>query len=164
MNKNIKTILLIVLVIIVIAVIAIFGGNILNKNENVNETQNSINETNQNMQIEVNETENNVVNETQNNTTENEVENKQVENNIENNNATTQNVVTNETTEVLQNDGASNEEKAINIVKSDWGTTENVYFVTMGIDASGKYIVTVNDSSTTATLAWYRSRCSYRKI
>lgn len=155
MNKNIKTILLIVLVIIVIAVIAIFGSNIVNKNENVNETQNSINETNQNMKIEVNETENNVVNETQNNTTENEVENKQVENNIENNNATTQNVVTNETTEVLQNDGASNEEKAINIVKSDWGTTENVYFVTMGIDASGKYIVTVNDSSTTATLAWY---------
>lgn len=155
MNKNIKTILLIVLVIIVIAVIAIFGSNILNKNENVNETQNSINETNQNMQIEVNETENNVVNATQNNTTENEVENKQVENNIENNNTTTQNVVTNETTEVLQNDGASNEEKAISIVKSDWGTTENVYFVTMGIDASGKYIVTVNDSSTTATLAWY---------
>lgn len=155
MNKNIKTILLIVVVIIVIGVIAIFGSNILNKNENVNETQNSINETNQNMKIEVNETENNVVNETQNNTTENEVENKQVENNIENNNTTTQNVVTNETTEVLQNDGASNEEKAINIVKSDWGTTENVYFVTMGIDASGKYIVTVNDSSTTATLAWY---------
>ncbi len=155
MNKNIKTIILIVVVIIVIGVIAIFGSNILNKNENVNETQNSINETNQNMKIEVNETENNVVNETQNNTTENEVENKQVENNIENNNTTTQNVVTNETTEVLQNDGASNEEKAINIVKSDWGTTENVYFVTMGIDASGKYIVTVNDSSTTATLAWY---------
>lgn len=155
MNKNIKTILLIVLVIIVIAIIAIFGSNIVNKNENVNETQNSINETNQNMKIEVNETENNVVNETQNNTAENEVENKQVENNIENNNTTTQNVVTNETTEVLQNDGASNEEKAINIVKSDWGTTENVYFVTMGIDASGKYIVTVNDSSTTATLAWY---------
>lgn len=155
MNKNIKTILLIVLVIIVIAVIAIFGSNIVNKNENVNETQNSINETNQNMKMEVNETENNVINETQNNTTENEVENKQVENNIENNNTTTQNVVTNETTEVLQNNGASNEEKAINIVKSDWGTTENVYFVTMGIDASGKYIVTVNDSSTTATLAWY---------
>ncbi len=155
MNKNIKTILLILLVIIVIAVIAIFGSNIVNKNENVNETQNSINETNQNMKIEVNETENNVVNETQNNTTENEVVNKQVENDIEKNNNTTQNVVTNETTEVLQNDGASNEEKAINIVKSDWGTTENVYFVTMGIDASGKYIVTVNDSSTTATLAWY---------
>ena len=100
-----------------------------------------------------NETENNIVNETQNNVIENEVENKQTENKIEN--TTTQNVVTNETTEVLQNNGASNEEKAINIVKNDWGTTENVYFVTMGIDASGKYIVTVNDSSTTATLAWY---------
>lgn len=163
MNKNIKTILLIILVIIVIAVIAIFGSDILNNNENVNETQNSINETNQNMQIEVNETENNIVNETQNNITENEVENKQVENSIENN-TTTQNVVTNETTEVLENDGASNEEKAINIVKKDWGTNEGVYFVTMGIDASGKYIVTVNDSATTATLAWYRSRCSYWKI
>lgn len=153
MNKNIKTIFFIILVIIIITVIAIFGYNILNKNENVNETQSSINETNPNTKIEVNETENNIVNETQNNVIENEVENKQTENKIEN--TTTQNVVTNETTEVLQNNGASNEEKAINIVKNDWGTTENVYFVTMGIDASGKYIVTVNDSSTTATLAWY---------
>lgn len=161
MNKNIKTILLIISVIIVIAVIAIFGFNILNKNENVNETQNSINATSQNMQNAVNETETNVVNELQNNVIENEVENKQVENNVNN---VAENVVTNQTTEVLEDDGASNEEKAINIVKKDWGTTEGVYFVTMGIDASGKYIVTVNDSSTTATLAWYRSRCSYWKI
>lgn len=161
MNKNIKTILLIMLVIIVIAVIAIFGFNILSKNENVNETQNSINATSQNMQSAVNEIEKNIVNESQNNVIENEVENKQVENNVNN---VAENVVTNQTTEVLENDGASNEEKAINIVKKDWGTTEGVYFVTMGIDASGKYIVTVNDSSTTATLAWYRSRCSYWKI
>lgn len=161
MNKNIKTILLIMLVIIVIAVIAIFGFNILSKNENVNETQNSINATSQNMQSAVNGTEKNIVNESQNNVIENEVENKQVENNVNN---VAENVVTNQTTEVLENDGASNEEKAINIVKKDWGTTEGVYFVTMGIDASGKYIVTVNDSSTTATLAWYRSRCSYWKI
>ncbi len=158
MNKNIKTILLIILIIIIIAVIAIFGCNILNNNEDVNETQNSINETSQNMQSTVNETETekNVVNEVQNNVIENKVEN--------NVNNTIENVVTNQTTEVLENDGASNEEKAINIVKKDWGTTEGVYFVTMGIDASGKYIVTVNDSSTTATLAWYRSRCSYWKI
>lgn len=152
MNKNIKTILLIILIIIVITVIAIFGCNILNKNENVNETQNSINEISQNMQSTVNETEKNVVNAVQNNVTQNEVENKQVENNVNN---VAENVVTNQTTEVLEADGASNEEKAINIVKKDWGTTEGVYFVTMGIDASGKYIVTVNDSSTTATLAWY---------
>lgn len=158
MNKNIKTILLIILIIIIIAVIAIFGCNILNKNEDVNETQNSINETSQNMQSTVNETETekNVVNEVQNNVIENKIEN--------NVNNTIENIVTNQTTEVLENDGASNEEKAINIVKKDWGTTEGVYFVTMGIDASGKYIVTVNDSSTTATLAWYRSRCSYWKI
>lgn len=157
MNKNIKTIFLIVLVIIIITVVAIFGYNVLNKNEEVNKTQSSINEINPSTKIEINETEENIVNEIQNNVIENEVENKQIENKIENKieNDIAQNVVTNETTEVMQNNGASNEEKAINIVKSDWGTTENVYFVTMGIDASGKYIVTVNDSSTTATLAWY---------
>ena len=55
----------------------------------------------------------------------------------------------------MQESGASNEEKAINIVKKDWGTTDGIYFVTMGIDASGKYIVTVNDSNTTGTLVWY---------
>lgn len=153
MKKNSKIIYLVILIVVIIAVVAIFGFDILNKNNNVEETKNSVNETNQNMQVKVNETQNNVVKNEINNVVENKMENNQVVNNTtvkEENNVTIE-----KPTEVLQDNGATNEEKAINIVKKDWGTTENVYFVTMGIDASGRYIVTVNQSSTTEALAWY---------
>ena len=143
MNKNVKNIILIVLFIVVIAVILGVGYKIINKNENTIEEGNAINETSQNMEINVNTATENVVNETENNVIENSTtENKQEVNEVDK-------------TEVMQESGANNEEKAINIVKKDWGTTDGVYFVTMGIDASGKYIVTVNDSNTTGTLAWY---------
>ena len=141
MNKNVKNIILIVLFIVVIAVILGVGYKIINKNENTIEEGNAINETSQNMEINVNTA-------TENKQEVNEVENKVNEN-------TESNTQTTDKTEVMQESGANNEEKAINIVKKDWGTTDGVYFVTMGIDASGKYIVTVNDSNTTGTLAWY---------
>ncbi len=158
MNKNVKNIILIVLFILVIAVILGVGYKIINKNENTIEEGNAINETSQNMEINVNTATENVVNETENNVIENSTtENKQEVNEVENkvNENTESNTQTTDKTEVMQESGANNEEKAINIVKKDWGTTVGVYFVTMGIDASGKYIVTVNDSNTTGTLAWY---------
>ena len=49
----------------------------------------------------------------------------------------------------------TNEEKAINAVKKVWGVEEGVYFASMGIDANGKYIVSVNDSATSAVYGWY---------
>lgn len=153
MNKNVKNIILIVLFIVVIAVILGVGYKIINKNENTIEEGNAINETSQNMEINLNTATENVVNETENNTTENKQEVNEVENKLNEN--TESNTQTTDKTEVMQESGASNEEKAINIVKKDWGTTDGIYFVTMGIDASGKYIVTVNDSNTTGTLAWY---------
>ncbi|HJJ06139.1 MAG TPA: hypothetical protein OIM35_00485 [Clostridiaceae bacterium] len=158
MNKNVKNIILIVLFIVVIAVILGVGYKVINKNENTIEEGNAINETSQNMGINVNNATENVVNETENNVIENNTtENKQEVNEVENklNENTESNTQTTDKTEVMQESGASNEEKAINIVKKDWGTTDGIYFVTMGIDASGKYIVTVNDSNTTGTLAWY---------
>ena len=51
--------------------------------------------------------------------------------------------------------GQTNEEKAINAVKKVWGAEEGVYFSCMGIDANGRYIVTVNDSATSAVFGWY---------
>lgn len=83
------------------------------------------------------------------NNVENEVSNKVNETNEANN------IVANNVSENAKSTGATNEEKAINIVKKNWGSEEGVYFVTMGIDAKGRYIVTVNDSSTTAIYAWY---------
>lgn len=142
MNKNVKNIILIVLFIVVIAVILGVGYKIINKNENTIEEGNAINETSQNMEINVNTAAENVVNETENNVIENNTtENKQEVNEVENkiNENTVSNTQTTDKTEVMQESGASNEEKAINIVKKDWGTTDGVYFVTMGIDASRRY-------------------------
>ena len=51
--------------------------------------------------------------------------------------------------------GETNEEKAINAVKRTWGSEEGVYFASMGIDSKGRYIVSVNDSATSAVYGWY---------
>ena len=122
MNKNVKNIILIVLFIVVIAVILGVGYKIINKNENTIEEGNAINETSQNMEINLNTATENVVNETENNVIENNTtENKQEVNEVENklNENTESNTQTTDKTEVMQESGASNEEKAINIVKKD---------------------------------------------
>ena len=54
-----------------------------------------------------------------------------------------------------QTTGETNEEKAINAVKRTWGSEEGVYFASMGIDSKGRYIVSVNDSATSAVYGWY---------
>ena len=49
----------------------------------------------------------------------------------------------------------SREEKAIELVKKEWGGTEGVYFSNESIDQSGRYIVSVRNSRTTNLLAFY---------
>lgn len=49
----------------------------------------------------------------------------------------------------------SKEEKAIELAKKQWKSTEGVYFSNMAINSKGNYIVTVNDSKTSKTLAFY---------
>ncbi len=100
------------------------GYKIINKNENTIEEGNAINETSQNMEINLNTATENVVNETENNVIENNTtENKQEVNEVENklNENTESNTQTTDKTEVMQESGASNEEKAINIVKKKIG-------------------------------------------
>lgn len=58
-------------------------------------------------------------------------------------------------TEVLNGTVSSKEDKAIELVKKKWGSTEGVYFSNMAINSRGNYIVTVNDSITSKTLAFY---------
>lgn len=47
------------------------------------------------------------------------------------------------------------EERAIELVKEEWGTTDGVYFSNESIDSNGRYIVSVRDKKTTASLAFY---------
>ncbi len=47
-------------------------------------------------------------------------------------------------------------EKAIDIVKKDWGTDSSVYFAQDGKTKDGKYIICVRDKNSTAALKWYQ--------
>ncbi len=49
----------------------------------------------------------------------------------------------------------SKEERAIELVKKEWGDTEGLYFSNDAIDVEGRYIVSVHDKSTTNTLAFF---------
>ena len=49
----------------------------------------------------------------------------------------------------------SKEQKAIELVKKQWGDTNGVYFSNMSIDSQGRYIVSVNDKRSTKTLAFF---------
>ena len=145
MKNKIKTCIMIIVVLVVACVMTWFAYNIIVKSngpsETVSNTTNEVNEVNS-VNENVANTENAVQEDEKNVVQENEVEeanNEEVKNTITKNNYS----------------GMSNEEKAISIVKKNWGSEEGVYFTTMGIDASGRYIVTVNDSSTTAIYASY---------
>ena len=84
--------------------------------------------------IENTEQENNVVNE--------EVNNTEKVDNVEQGNSQTSNNANN-----------SNEEKAIELVKKEWGEDSSVYFDLAGVTSDGKYRVSVNKD--TKVLAWY---------
>ena len=103
-----------------------------------------------------------------NKTTEAEpLNNTQINTEINNEEANTENVITEENnTETTNNekepeqqtsssDNAknSNEEKAIELVKKEWGEDSSVYFDLAGVTSDGKYRVSVNKD--TKVLAWY---------
>ena len=47
------------------------------------------------------------------------------------------------------------EEKAIELAKKKWGSTSGVYFSNESINSDGRYIVSVRNSKTTDSLAFY---------
>ena len=47
------------------------------------------------------------------------------------------------------------EEKAISIVKKDWGNDPDVYFSVDGVESNGIYLVGVRDKETTYVKYWY---------
>ena len=83
--------------------------------------------------------------ESTNNNTKNEVKNEL--NNNENTNTTTN--------EPKEETPKTDLEKAIDIVKKDWGADNTVYFAQDGQKESGEYIICVRDTETTSAKAWY---------
>lgn len=55
----------------------------------------------------------------------------------------------------VEDSATSKEEKAVNLTKVEYGTTQNVYYTNEGIDNSGRYIVIVRDTATTKLLMTY---------
>lgn len=149
MNNKVKTAIIVSVILIVAIIMVWFGYKIINSN-NSSETVSNITNTQNKIKLNSVEKVNTISEKVVENNEENEVSNEV--NQIDNTVAT--NTVENTKNDIETNE-ETNEEKAINIVKKNWGNEEGVYFVTMGIDAKGRYIVTVNDSSTTAIYAWY---------
>lgn len=58
-------------------------------------------------------------------------------------------------TQLVTEDVTTREEKAIELVKKEWGSTDGVYFSNESIDTEGRYIVSVRDKKKTTSLAFY---------
>ena len=57
--------------------------------------------------------------------------------------------------ETFREEPKTEQEKAIDIVKKDWGDTENVSITVDGVNNDGRYIISVRDKNTTEALAFY---------
>ena len=92
---------------------------------------------------------------------ENVQTNEQIENVVENENITNnqkeekQEDKTNEVISESTESVTTREEKAVELVKKEWGSTDGVYFSNESVDSQGRYIVSVRDKKTTASLAFY---------
>ena len=147
MNKTAKIILGIVIAIIVV-VGAYFGVKYFFN------TQEASNNTNINNTVENNIIENNTV--TENNIVEDNTAKNEANNEIKNETKVTEenkNKVSSNNDSEIESD--SDEEKALAIVKKDWGSTDGVYFKVQAIDANGNYVISVNNADTTQVMEWY---------
>lgn len=102
----------------------------------------------------------------ENNTVENNVQNENIKDknnenvNEENNNQTNtiQNTASNAGEEVTKTEIEKEEtdkEKALNLVKKDWGEDDNVYFTVESIDGNGNYTIYVREGETTREISVY---------
>ena len=82
------------------------------------------------------------------------------ENNIDANNInenTTSNVIGKEETnsEKEEDSSQNKEEKAINLVKKEWGSDNDSVYFNIANKKGNKYTISVNSSETTEAIAWY---------
>ncbi len=140
MNKKIYISLMVILVIILIGgLIILFTRDNKTTNANLNATEN----IQSNIENHQNE---NTNSENQNAIQNNKQENTQMQNAQGN---------TSNSSEIFEETPKTEEEKAIAIVKKDYGEKQNVKFTIEGMDANSRYIVAVRNTSTTEALAFY---------
>lgn len=96
---------------------------------------------------------NRVTNNVEQNVVQNETKNEVVQNTQKENTQT--NAGGNTSSETLPENPKTAEEKALSIVKKDYGEPSGISFRVEGMDNNGKYIVKVVDMETTAVLEYY---------
>ena len=144
MKKNLKVVL-IILVIALICVVGYAGKKYLSDNKNTDQTSNI-------------KADNNIAN-----TTKVPVEQTDKKEDTENKKDITEEAKEDEKEQVQSNPeepvkeevSLSDEDKAIEMAKKEYGTTNGVYFRIEQIQSNGVYIVSVRDNETTRDLAWY---------
>ena len=143
MKKKIGMIILAIVIILIAAILIVWFA--FPSPRRTNETIGTVVAGN-----EVEETTENVIENIQENAQANEEIQTPVEENTQ-----AQNEVENTSSETFEESPETEEERAIAIARGDYGTTENVKFGVEGIQADGRYIVSVRDSSTTKALVYY---------
>ena len=144
MKKNLKVVL-IILVIALICVVGYAGKKYLSDNKNTDQTSNI-------------KADNNIAN-----TTKVPVEQTDKKEDTENKKDITEEAKEDEKEQVQSKPeepvkeevSLSDEDKAIEMAKKEYGTTNGVYFRIEQIQSNGVYIVSVRDNETTRDLAWY---------
>ena len=138
--------LLAIAIVAVIGVIVYTAIIYLDNNKQTNSTANNNQNNVSNNQSSINKNDDKKI--TDDIDKKEETVNNEQENNQEDNQEN-KNEVVNE--EVTLND----EEKAIELAKKEYGSTDSVYFRIEQIQSNNIYIVSVRDSQTTRDLAWY---------
>ena len=153
MNKKSKGIILFLVILIILVLVFLGYTYAFNPNKNkstnqINVINNIVNNVNQSNAEENKVIENEVKNEI---ITENKIEeNKIVENKI----VETPSVSTDIEGDNSETQADNDEEKAIAIVKKDWGDTSGVAFRVEQINANGTYVISVRNEDSVA-LEWY---------
>ena len=143
----------IIIVGILLAIVLVVGAYFITKDMYSNKNgENKVTNTSTNSNSPNTTKENKVTNTTTNkNNTVNNTTNTVVDNSIGN---TTTNEIS---TETFEDNPQTEEQKAISIVKKDWGANDvSVKIAVEGINENGAYRVTVRDSSTTELKASYK--------
>lgn len=154
MNKTVKNSL------ILIAIVVVIFGIIWFAYDAVKEKPEDTKQVNTNL-VDENAGLDNVINQLFENATPTDkgTENKVEENKIKDtdkNNKNEDNKKNEESEEQTSSESiTSKEERAVELVKKEWGDTEGLYFSNDAIDSEGRYIVSVHDKSTTNTLAFF---------
>lgn len=154
MSKSVKNGLIVIAIIAVLFAIVWFAYDIFKKEPTSADVNTNLVDENTGLYNIINDLfENDVENKIEKNVVEEKKENTVESSDTQNQNDKKQEnkEVTTSTTESV----TSREEKAIELVKKEWGSTDGVYFSNESVDSNGRYIVSVRDKKTTTSLAFY---------